>query len=202
MKRIFLVAFLAFSFYLPAVQAQSPASNLPKDKTSEWFAKREWLQGLSITPHAAIDTVKFADQYRRNPATWEKVFSYLKNTDLQTLATGRHTIDGTNIFAIVSEGPTKDYEKTAFESHEKYIDLQLVISGEEAMAKVPVTAVTVNKPYNEAADIAFYNGDGKTFLIPAGHFVLFFPTEAHRPNITPGGNKVVKKIVVKIKAAE
>jgi beta-galactosidase beta subunit len=31
--------------------------------------------------------------------------------------------------------------------------------------------------------------------------MVFFPTEAHRPNITPGGNKVVKKTVIKIKAA-
>lgn len=202
MKRILLVVYILFSFHLAVVNAQSSTGNLPANKASEWFAKKAWLQGLSFTPHAAIDTVKFADQYHRNPAAWDKVFSYLKKTDLQTLATGRHTIDGTNIFALVSEAPTKDYEKTAFESHEKYIDLQLVINGEEAMSKVPVTTVTVNKPYNEAADIAFYTGDGKTFLVPAGHFTLFFPTEAHRPNITPGGNKVVKKIVVKIKAAE
>jgi biofilm protein TabA len=31
--------------------------------------------------------------------------------------------------------------------------------------------------------------------------MLFFPTEAHRPNITPGGNKVVKKIVIKVRVA-
>jgi beta-galactosidase beta subunit len=29
--------------------------------------------------------------------------------------------------------------------------------------------------------------------------MLFFPSDAHRPNITPGGNKLVKKIVIKIK---
>ena len=69
------------------------------------------------------------------------------------------------------------------------------------MAKTPVTSVTVNKPYDEAADIAYYTGDGKIYTVPAGTFMLFFPTEAHRPNITPGGNKVVKKIVIKIKVA-
>ena len=69
------------------------------------------------------------------------------------------------------------------------------------MAKTSVTSVTVNKPYDEAADIAFYTGDGKIYTVPAGTFMLFFPTEAHRPNITPGGNKVVKKIVIKIKVA-
>ena len=69
------------------------------------------------------------------------------------------------------------------------------------MAKTPVTSITVTKLYDEAADIAFYTGDGKIYSVPAGTFMVFFPTEAHRPNITPGGNKVVKKIVIKIKVA-
>ena len=76
-----------------------------------------------------------------------------------------------------------------------------MIEGEENMAKTPVTSVTVNKPYDEAADIANYTGDGKINTVPAGTFMLFFPTEAHRPNITPGGNKEVKKIIIKIRVA-
>jgi beta-galactosidase beta subunit len=30
----------------------------------------------------------------------------------------------------------------------------------------------------------------------------FSSGEGHRPNITPGGNKVVKKVVIKIRAAK
>jgi YhcH/YjgK/YiaL family protein len=152
-------------------------------------------------PHSSIDKVQFAKQYHLNQAAWDKAFAYLKNTDLKTLNNGRHVIDGNTIYAIVTEASSKDYDKTAFESHRKYIDLQYVIIGDENMAKTPVTSVTVNKPYDEAADIAFYAGDGKIYSVPAGTFMLFFPTEAHRPNITPGGNKVVKKIVIKIKVA-
>lgn len=162
--------------------------------------KKEWLNGLSITPHSSIDKVQFAKQYHLNQATWDRAFAYLKNTDLKTLSNGRHVIDGDNVYAIVTEAPTKDYDKTAFESHRKYIDLQYVITGEENMAKTPVASVTVNKPYDETADIAYYTGEGKVYTVPAGTFMLFFPGEAHRPNITPGGNKVVKKIVIKIKA--
>lgn len=117
---------------------------------------------------------------------------------MKTLATGRYGIDGNNVYVIVTEAPTKDYDKTAFESHRKYIDLQYVITGKENMGKASLASVTVNKPYDEAADIAYYAGEGKIYTLPAGTFMLFFPTDAHRPNITPGGNKVVKKIVIKI----
>jgi beta-galactosidase beta subunit len=48
----------------------------------------------------------------------------------------------------------------------------------------------------------FYTGDGAVYTIPENTFILFFPSDAHRPNITPGGNKVVKKIVVKIRFAK
>jgi biofilm protein TabA len=197
MKSIFLVACLLFSF--SHLSAQS-TDNWSAHKAKKWFKKKEWLNGLSITPHSSIDKVQFAKQYYLNKAAWDKAFAYLKNTDLKNLTTGRREIDGDNVYASVTEAPTKDYDKTAFESHRKYIDLQLVITGEENMAKAPLSSVAVSKPYNEATDLANYTGEGKIYTVPAGTFMLFFPTEAHRPNITPGGNKVVKKIVIKIKA--
>lgn len=200
MKRIFLIAGLLLFFCVSHLSAQSNNNNWSAHKVKKWLKKKEWLNGLSITPHSSIDKVQFARQYHLNQAAWDKAFAYLKNTDLKTLANGRHVIDGDNVYAIVTEAPTKDYDKTAFESHRKYIDLQYVITGEENMAKAPVNSVTVSKPYDETTDLANYTGEGKIYTVPAGTFMLFFPTEAHRPNISPGGNKVVKKIVIKIKA--
>jgi YhcH/YjgK/YiaL family protein len=197
MRSIFLVVCILFS--VSHLSAQS-TNHWSSHKAKKWFKKKEWLAGLSITPHSSIDKVQFAKQYHLNQAAWDKAFVYLKNTDLKTLATGRHEIDGDNVYASVTEAPTKDYDKTTFESHRKYIDLQYVITGEENMAKAAVSSVAVSKPYNEATDLANYTGEGKIYTVPEGTFMLFFPTEAHRPNITPGGNKVVKKVVIKIKA--
>ena len=201
MKKIYLIAGLLFSFATLTVSAQSTKAEWNAHKAKKWFKKKEYLNGLAATPHAAIDKVQFAQQYHLNKILWDKAFAYLKETNLQTLANGRHVIDGENVYAIVTEAPTKDYDKTAFESHRKYIDLQYVITGEENMARAPLASVTVSKPYNESTDLANYTGDGKIYTIPQNSFILFFPSDAHRPNITPGGNKVVKKIVIKIKVA-
>lgn len=200
MTRILLIASLLFYLNPGHLYAQSASNDWSNHTAKKWFKKKDWLNGLSITPHSSIDQVQFAKQYHLNQVAWDKAFAYLKNTDLKALSNGRHAIDGTNVYAIVTEAPTKDYDKTAFESHRKYIDLQYVITGEENMAKAPLTSVTINKPYDEAADIAYYTGEGKVYKVRAGMFMLFFPTEAHRPNITPGGNKVVKKIVIKVNA--
>jgi YhcH/YjgK/YiaL family protein len=201
MKKIFLLAGLFVSLGLSHLSAQSINNDWSSHKAKKWLKKKEWLNGLNIKPHSSIDKEQFAKQYHLNQAAWDKAFAYLKNTDLKTLSNGRHVIDGDNVYAIVTEAPTKDYNKTAFESHRKYIDLQYVITGEENMAKAPLASVTVSRPYDEATDLANYIGEGKIYTVPAGTFMLFFPTEAHRPNITPGGNKMVKKIVIKVKVA-
>lgn len=171
-------------------------------KAAKWFKKKEYLSGLSATPHEAIDKVQFAQQYHQNKTSWDKAFAFLKETDLQALKPGRHDIDGDNVFGLVNEAPSKDYDKTAFESHLNYIDLHFIINGEENMGKAPLADVKLDKPYNEKSDIMFYTGDGKIYTVREKNFILFFPSDAHRPNITPGGNKVVKKIVIKIRVAK
>jgi len=196
-----MIAGLLFALTTLTLSAQNKNSDWTGHKAKKWFKKKEYLNGLSATPHAAIDKVQFAQQYHFNKALWDKAFAYLKQTNLQTLANGRYAIDGDNVYAIVTEAPSKDYDKTAFESHRKYIDLQYVITGNENMGRASLASVTVSKPYNESNDLANYAGEGKIYTIPQGSFMLFFPSDAHRPNITPGGNKVVKKIVIKIKVA-
>lgn len=201
MKKVYFLTgvFLLFSFILFAQPANNEWS---EKKAKKWFKKKEYLQGLKATPHADINKKEFARQYHLNKEMWDKAFAFLKNTDLKKLSNGQHQIEGQNVYAIVTEAPTKDYDKTAFESHKNYIDLQYVITGEEKMGRTPVESLTVDRPYNERADIAYYKGDGKVYTVAENGFLLFFPGEAHRPNITPGGNKVVKKVVIKIRAAK
>ncbi|MEI9943626.1 MAG: YhcH/YjgK/YiaL family protein [Chitinophagaceae bacterium] len=202
MKKIHLLASLLLCLATFTLFAQHINDEWTERKAKKWFKKKEYLHGLKATPHAAINKVKFAEQYHLNQAIWDKAFAYLKETNLLTLTNGRHAIDGNNVYATVTEAPSKDYDKTAFESHKNYIDLQYVITGDENMGKTTVDAVKVDRPYSEPNDIAYYTGEGKIYTVHANEFLLFFPGEAHRPNITPGGNKVVKKIVIKIKVAK
>ena len=202
MRKIILFCTLVF-FFIATVSVSAQEKNYwTEKKAKNWFKKKKYLGDLAANPHPDINKIGFAKQYHLNKNYWDKAFAFLKNTDLQTLTVGRHVIDGDNVYAIVQEAPTKDYNQTAFESHLNYIDLQYVVTGEERMGRTSVDSVKVDKPYNEKADIAYYTGDGKIYTVKQNSFLLFFPGEAHRPNITPGGNKVVKKIVIKIKVAK
>ena len=65
----------------------------------------------------------------------------------------------------------------------------------------PVVNATVIKEYDEKKDAANYSADGKLYSAKPGTFFIFFPSDAHRPNITPWDNKPDKKIVIKVRAA-
>lgn len=202
-KVILSVLLVIFSAFLLNVFAQSKESKVWSKKTAEkWFNKREWAGGLQLKAYQSLNVQEFAKQYHLNKEDWDKAFAYLKNTDLQKLPVGKYPIDGDNVFASVTEDPTKDFDKTNWESHRKYIDLQYVISGEEKIGMCPLLEATVTNEYNEKKDAANYTAGGKLYDAVPGTFFIFFPTDVHRSNITPGGNKTDKKIVIKIRTAE
>lgn len=47
-----------------------------------------------------------------------------------------------------------------------------------------------------------YSAKKKLYSAIPETFFIFFPADAHRPNITPGGNQIVKKNVIKVKFSE
>jgi len=184
------------------VTAQTTSPALTKKQVNEWYQKKEWLSGLQWQPHESVNKAVFAKQYQVNKTYWDKAFAFLKDNDLQTKAVGRYAIDGDNVYAMITENPTKDMDSTKWESHRNYIDLQSVIKGEEKIGVANITTLTVTMPYDASKDIANYSGDGDFYIAMPGTFFLFFPPDAHRPAITTNGNKPDKKIVIKIRYTE
>jgi YhcH/YjgK/YiaL family protein len=191
MKKLLLLSTIALIIISNKTYAQTDADI--------WFAGRTYLNGLKIVPAPSTNTAEFAKQYKLNKAVWDKVFTYLKQTNLDTLKVGKYIIDGDNAFATVTDNPTKAYAQTSWESHRKYIDFQYVITGAEGMEVAGVATAKVTEPYNAARDVAHYEVAGKLYTATQGTFYLFFPVDAHRVNIKADGSDHDKKIVVKIK---
>ncbi len=201
-KRILLSGLLLVLVGLFSVNAQAVGGDKRSEKeVKKWFKKKEWLNGLQLKPHKTINEQEFARQYKINKAYWDDAFAFLKNHDLKTIAKGRYPIDGENVYASVTMDSTKDFNKTNWESHRRYIDLQYVIDGEEKIGVSPVNEAKVTNEYNEKKEVANYTAEGKFYPATPGIFFIFFPSDVHRPSISPGGNKPVKKIVIKVKAA-
>ncbi len=191
---------IALGLIVSVISAQPGASSTEwtKAKAKKWFEKKEWLHGLALQPHKSIDELEFARQYHRHPSLWDSAFAFFSRQDLRTLPKGKYPILGDSVFASITEDPTKDYEETRWESHRRYADIQYVIRGEEKIGVCPVSKAHVTQAYDAGNDAAHYSATGKQYLARPGTFFIFFPTDAHRPNITTGGRKIDKKLVIKV----
>lgn len=178
------------------------AADSSEQSAEQWFEGKQWGKGLSLKVYPSVNKEAFYEQYHKSPELWEKAFAYLKKTDLEAIQPGKYPIQGDSLFATVTEGPDKEFDKTGWESHRKYIDLQYIIRGKEKMGVAPVASAQVIKPYDEKKDVANYTAEGVYYTAAPGTYFLFFPSEAHRPSIKVEGYDVVKKIVLKIRVAD
>ena len=94
-----------------------------ENTATAWLNKKEWKKGLKLDAHSSINKVEFAEQYHKNQAAWDKAFAFLRDSDLTKLKPGKYPIDGTNVYASITEAPSKEFENSAWESHRNYIDL-------------------------------------------------------------------------------
>lgn len=128
----------------------------------------------------------------------ERAFAEVENFRLAT--TGVHEILGRNLFVSVQEYQTSPGAELKLENHRRYIDLQVLYSGREQVLWAPLTKVESLVPYNEKTDFEFFQGEGISFELHPGNFVIFFPSDVHRPNAQIAGQpEAVKKAVFKIK---
>jgi len=104
---------------------------------------------------------------------------------------------------MMSEGETKPPEQVKFEAHRRYIDIQLVVRGQEAIGVAPVSTLTTVEPYDAAKDIEFFAvpQTSETLALRAGDFAVFAPGDGHRPSLHLDGPHVSRKAVVKVSVA-
>ncbi|PVZ87103.1 YhcH/YjgK/YiaL family protein [Serratia sp. S1B] len=127
----------------------------------------------------------------------EKVRQY----DFANLSLGRHEIDGDRVFMNVMELTTKPAESNRAEIHHKYLDIQILISGEERFDFGLPGCWDNSDPYNESKDLQMLDiaRGQQTLNLTAGMFIIFFPQEAHKPGCQVVDAQNIKKAVVKVR---
>ncbi|MRT51090.1 MULTISPECIES: YhcH/YjgK/YiaL family protein [Enterobacteriaceae] len=116
---------------------------------------------------------------------------------------GKYDIDGNNVFYLVSEDTTEPFAARRAEYHARYLDIQIVLRGQEAMTFSTQPAGTPDTDWLEGKDIAFLAAgeQEKTVILSEGDFVVFYPGEVHKPLCAAGEPAKVRKVVVKVRMA-
>lgn len=139
--------------------------------------------------------------YRGLGEGFDKAIQFLTNTDVFALPLGNVEIAGRAVYAFVKE-TLLETENEAWEAHERYADIQMILAGSERMGFAPFNGQEAKKAYDAQKDIGFYKvSAGSELLLSAGEFAVFLPGELHRPDCPANGAGVSRKMVVKIQMA-
>ncbi len=117
-------------------------------------------------------------------------------------STDRHELAG-GAFALEQAYLSKPRAEAFLESHRKYIDVQVVVAGEEIQEVVDIARLTVDVPYNAERDLIKYLDCPDTSLLSAraGLVGIYFPIDGHISRAI-GPAVLVRKTVVKVPVAE
>jgi biofilm protein TabA len=90
-----------------------------------------------------------------------------------------------------------------FESHRKYIDVQVMVAGEELMEVQDISRLVVSDPYAPERDFVKYADatDTSVLKMRTGDVAVFFPEDGHMPSLRWRHADVVRKTVVKVPVA-
>lgn len=104
-----------------------------------------------------------------------------------------------DIFALEQVFYTKERESCFIESHKKYIDFQLILSGNEQMEYIDIDKLKIKNFYDEKKDLITYKLVDNTskFLLQANDLAIFFPDDAHIGLPMYINSELVYKTVIK-----
>jgi YhcH/YjgK/YiaL family protein len=148
-----------------------------------------------------IDRVENTYLYEPLHRRFQKAFAILADPAIARKPDGRYPVEGDDLYYIVQHYTTKPIDQGRLESHKKYIDIQVLIAGQEILCYSPITGLEVVDPYDAAKDIMFYLAGtiiAHTRLEP-GIFCLLYPHDAHLPSCQVTCPAAVHKVVLKIR---
>lgn len=106
-------------------------------------------------------------------------------------------LDGRKLYASPARSVGKRAEDALLEAHDRYIDVQVCLEGEERMGwRNRAECANVAIPYQIDRDIVFYNDKPSMYItLKPNQVAVFFPNDAHAPLISNGE---IRKVVFKV----
>jgi len=149
-----------------------------------------------------FDSLEHADRYFGLGKGIEAALRYFAGYDAAAHETGRIHLDGDDLFVNRLTYTTAPNPAALMEAHREYVDVMLVLAGEERFYTKPLALLErVTSGYDPSTDACLgpIDADAATFRFPAGYFCLFFPEDAHCAGQLWSEPTEVKKLIAKVK---
>jgi len=142
-----------------------------------------------------VDKLVRAGHYETLHRGFAAAFEFLRRKDLADLSNGKHEIVDDLVYVLISREEGRN-GVGRLESHQRYIDVQYVVSGDERIGWRAIEGLKPETDYETARDIQFFQDEPAFwFDVKPGEFAIFLPTDAHAPL---AGRGAIHKAVVKV----
>lgn len=139
--------------------------------------------------------------YRTLSPNLRTAIDWLAGKDLKALELAKIEVSGTDVYAIPQSYATKAESAAKWESHRRYIDIQIMVEGAERMDVADLATMTGAAAYDDKKDLIIFAGtSGPTLplVVNEGQFAIFFPHDAHRPTVAVDAPATIRKVVLKV----
>ena len=147
------------------------------------------------------DTLDNLKYYNLSPAI-EAVLNYAKNVTSENFPSEKITLDGERIFINAAQYDTHTLADALVEAHRDYIDVMVMIEGEETIYVKSTDRLTqISQEYDPKIEalLAKPDDDMSAIRMKPGSVCILFPQDAHAPGCHADSCAHVKKLIGKVK---
>lgn len=144
--------------------------------------------------------IKNESAYEFLPESIKKCFNYFREHDMASYDKGSYEIDGRDFFVNIENYTTVKREERFWEAHRKYIDVHMMIDGQETI-DINFLDNMNQTSYDEAKDFAQAEGsaNASVMLKDKGDFLICYPEDVHRTAIICDAPNKLKKAIFKVR---
>ena len=143
-----------------------------------------------------LDKLSAANAYRGIHPRLDGVLDRLNEAFLATVGPETMELEGDKLYVTRFTYETLPREETFFEAHKRYLDVHLMVQGEERVELASPGGLTL---FEHQGDFYAYRGEAEQSLVlRPGSFLVVFPEDAHRIKIQVNGPETVSKVVFKV----
>lgn len=144
--------------------------------------------------------LKDINSYKGISKNLDKAIDFIAEKKYLNANFGKNVVDGDKIYFNHPEKPmTRENTDLELEYHKKYIDIHIVLEGEEAIIYSPFEECVETKSYNMEDDYALVKGKTQAeLLMNTENFLILFPKEPHLALLKVKEPKEIKKVIFKV----
>lgn len=126
-------------------------------------------------------------------------FNFYDENDMKNMEAGIHKINDDEFFVNIVEYDTTTAENRFWEAHKEYLDLHLMLLGEERIALNFLKDMDLGD-YDEQKDFQAAEGEITSSVdLKVGDFLVCYPNDVHMTALQIDDSIYIKKAIFKIK---